>query len=66
VPETLAVYVSAVALAEVWSVPEAEVPCQYQVSPAGGAPDLDMVCVPHAFDVAVGAGGADGPLSTDT
>ena len=37
-----------------------EVPCQYQVSPAGGVPVRVIVTAPHCGELLIGSGGVFG------
>ena len=57
-PDELAVYADDALL--VVLVPVAFVPCQYQVSPAGGVPVAVSDFGPHEFADIVGVGGAVG------
>jgi hypothetical protein len=64
VPDVLAVYADDALL--VVLVPVAVVPCQYQVSPAGGVPVAVNVFDPQEFAETVGVGGAVGLALTVT
>ena len=61
----LAVYVSAVAVDEVLSVPLGLVPCQYHDAPPDGDPTL-LIVVGAQFDAACGVEGAAGIGLTNT